>query len=85
VKPDGNDAVICVCDNGIGMDPAQLSALLDAIEGRAKQPGAGETRSVGLSNIAHRLNLKYGERYGIHIESACDVGTSVTIRIPQEH
>jgi two-component system sensor histidine kinase YesM len=84
ISPDGNDAIICVCDNGIGMEPAQLAALLDAIEGRAKQPGAGETRSVGLSNIAQRLKLKYGERYGISIESASDVGTGVTIRIPQE-
>lgn len=84
VQADGRDAVIRVSDNGIGMEPAQLGALLDAIGGRANQPGAGETRSVGLSNIAQRLKLKYGERYGIGITSTCDVGTSVTIRIPQE-
>lgn len=85
VFAEGGDAVICVSDNGIGMEPAQLSALLGAILDRTHPPRQAEGRSVGLVNIAQRLKLKYGERTAISIESTRDVGTSVTIRVPQDY
>ena len=84
-QAEGTDAVICVTDNGIGMEPAQLEALLCAISDRAQSPLRAETRSVGLVNIAQRLKLKYGAHTAISIASTRDVGTSVTIRIPREY
>lgn len=84
VTTDGADAVICVSDNGIGMESVQLSALRQAVLDRAEPPRHAETRSVGLVNIAQRLKLKYGGRTAISIASTQDVGTSVTIRIPQD-
>ncbi len=84
VRAEDSDAVIVVSDNGIGMDEAQLSALLDAIHASAPHPQQAESRSVGLVNIAQRLKLKYGARAVVSIESERDVGTSVTIRMPAE-
>lgn len=84
-QAEGADAVIRVTDNGIGMEPAQLEALLCTISDRAESPLRAETRSVGLANIAQRLKLKYGARTAISIASTRDVGTSVTIRIPREY
>lgn len=83
VMPDGEDAIIRVSDNGIGMEREQLETLLRAISDPAALPARAETRSVGLVNIAQRLKLKYGSRTAIAIESTRDVGTTVTIRIPQ--
>ena len=83
VQAEGDDAVISVSDNGIGMEQAQLDALNQAILDRAQSPLHAETRSVGLVNIAQRLKLKFGEKTRITISSTRDVGTSVTIRIPR--
>ncbi len=82
---DGEDAVISVTDNGIGMEQSQLEALSRSIQDHAHSPLLAETRSVGLVNIAQRLKLKYGARTSISICSTRDVGTSVTIRIPREY
>lgn len=85
VNTDGDGIIIRVSDNGIGMEREQLESLLGAISDRAEPPHQAETRSVGLKNIAQRLKLKYGSRTAIHIESTRDVGTRVTIRIPQDY
>jgi len=85
VTADGTGIIIRVSDNGIGMEREQLESLLGAISDRAEPPHQAETRSVGLKNIAQRLKLKYGSRTAIHIESTRDVGTTVTIRIPQDY
>ncbi len=85
VSADAGDVIICVSDNGIGMEQEQLESLLSAISDPTEQPRQAETRSVGLVNIAQRLKLKYGKRTAISIASTRDVGTSVTIRIPQDY
>lgn len=84
VFAEGEDVVIRVSDNGIGIEPSQLESLLLAVSDDAKPPRKAETQSVGLANIAQRLKLKYGKRTAISIESVRDVGTTVTIRIPQD-
>jgi len=84
VYAENEDVVISVSDNGIGMEQEQLEKLLVALSDPAAAPRYAETRSVGLVNIAQRLKLKYGSRTAISIASTRDVGTSVTIRIPQK-
>lgn len=84
VYAENDDVVICVSDNGIGMEQEQLENLILALSDPAAAPKHAETRSVGLVNIAQRLKLKYGSRTSIQIKSTRDVGTSVTIRIPQK-
>ncbi len=85
VTADGAGIIIRVSDNGIGMEREQLESLIDTFSDRAEPPHPAETRSVGLKNIAQRLKLKYGSRTAIHIESTRDVGTAVTIHIPQDY
>ena len=38
--------------------------------------------NLGLMNVNSRIRMRYGMRYGLHISSAVDKGTEVTIRIP---
>ena len=38
--------------------------------------------SIGLMNINNRLKLKFGDEYGIYINSRINEGTTVTVKIP---
>ncbi len=49
------------------------------VEDREKSPGGSH---YGLSNIEHRLELFFGERIPVQIESSLGIGTCVIISIP---
>ncbi len=71
------DIYMSVEDNGPGMTKEIQGDLLK--EGR-KIPTKGS--GVGLLNVHKRIQLRYGEEYGLTIESQPDEGTKVTIHIP---
>lgn len=64
---------ITVMDNGIGIESEKL-----------KQIFSSETEGIGLQNVSRRLKGIYGDRYGLHLESAIGKGTCAMIRIPRE-
>lgn len=68
---------ICVRDNGYGIPEEELGELLKDT-GRMRGHGSG----VGLINVQRRIQLRFGERFGLSVESEPDVGTEVTIRLP---
>ncbi|WP_055604002.1 histidine kinase [Streptomyces aureus] len=71
----GAEAVVTVEDDGIGMDPELLRAVL-----RGEHPaGSG----IGLSNVDERLRQVYGAEYGLVIETGVGAGMKVTVRIPK--
>ena len=72
---------ITVADNGIGMSQATLAALRESITAPTVEPQPGDT-GVGLINIARRVKLKFGEPYGLTIESTPGEGTQVTLHLP---
>lgn len=43
---------------------------------------AGSSGSIGLINVNRRIKLKYGEPYGISIQSEAGLGTHVTLHLP---
>jgi two-component system LytT family sensor kinase len=73
-EAEGNDCVISVEDDGVGMDPALTEEIL---------AGRGGTDSVGLANVDRRLRNVYGPWYGLVVETAKDEGTRVVVRIPR--
>lgn len=74
------DIYIEVRDNGLGMPEEMVDALL--IENnRVRKKGSG----VGLINVHNRLRLRFGEPYGLEIESRPDEGTTVRIHLPDIH
>lgn len=83
-EPEGT-LVYTVSDNGIGMREELLQQtrknLLDAIQEDPTQPSA--LHGIGLSNIARRLHLYYGDRGRIEIFSQDGQGTTVRVTIPQ--
>ncbi|MGW0120387.1 histidine kinase [Streptomyces sp. NPDC003327] len=71
----GAEAVVTVEDDGVGMDPELLKAVL-----RGEHPsGSG----IGLSNVDERLRQVYGPEHGLVIETGTGAGMKVTVRIPK--
>ncbi len=71
------DIYITIEDNGFGIPEDYLNVILSDTDHK-KAHGSG----VGLINVHKRIQLRFGENYGIQIESELDVGTKVTIHIP---
>lgn len=79
---EGDTIIITVIDNGIGMEKDQLLLLRDTIEGHTPESVDSESRSVGLRNIDQRIRLRFGDEYGISIDSLPNQGTTVSLKIP---
>ena len=75
---DGNDLIIDVTDNGLGMRPEVAQSLLDESRPNIKTSGSG----MGVRNVHRRIQLNFGEQYGLSIFSEPDEGTCVRIRLP---
>lgn len=69
----GDDVVITVRDNGMGMEQEKAETLV-----------AYQAKGYGLKNVNDRIRLLYGEGYGIRIFSAPGEGTNVVMRFPKE-
>lgn len=86
VKPEDNDILIIVEDNGIGMDNNELENLRQNVESTAsmfRHSNQKRRYHIGLGNVNRRIKLYYGEEYGINLISKAGEGTTVTVRIPQ--
>ncbi|MCI5846619.1 MAG: histidine kinase [Clostridiales bacterium] len=68
---------IRVIDNGVGMDEEKQRQVLNALEGGAHFNG------IGISNIHQRLRGKYGQPYGVTIQSRVGYYTLLTVDIPR--
>jgi two-component system sensor histidine kinase YesM len=75
---EGEDLLLTVQDNGVGMTEEQVNQLEEAFEGKRAPV------SYGLHNVHQRIRLTYGTPYGLHVESCLQDGTAVTIRLPME-
>ena len=75
---EGEDLLIDVEDNGLGMRPELAASLLD--EDRPELPTGGS--GIGVRNVHQRIRLTFGEGYGLTILSEPDEGTLVRVRLP---
>ena len=71
------DVFLEISDNGLGMPEEAAAKLLTEGE-RVRSRGSG----VGLLNVHNRIRLRFGEQYGLQIESCPDEGMTVRIHIP---
>ncbi|MFF2480026.1 sensor histidine kinase [Paenibacillus sp. NPDC058071] len=74
---EGGDLRIAVRDNGRGMDGERLKRLFDPTY-RANQRLSG----IGLTNVQERLQLHFGDRYGLTVTSEIGEGTKVELLLP---
>lgn len=75
-KREDNNILLCVRDNGAGMNSEQLEQLQNGIY-QEKQG------SFGLWNVHQRIRLYCGENYGLSFESTPGAGTAVTVTLPE--
>ena len=75
VCQEGEDILFCVQDNGVGMSPEQVSAILEQ--------DAQDRTGIGIKNVNDRLQIYFGKGYGLRIVSELDMGTRVEIRMPK--
>ena len=75
---EGEDLIIDVEDNGLGMRPELAASLLDEDRPEVRTKGSG----IGVRNVHQRVSLTFGEGYGLTIFSEPDEGTLVRIRLP---
>jgi two-component system sensor histidine kinase YesM len=68
--------VIEIVDTGVGMSKAAMDGLLHSSS--AKKMDSSRTR-IGLYNIHKRIQLNYGEQYGVRIRSVLNEGTSIRL------
>ncbi|MEF2246132.1 MULTISPECIES: sensor histidine kinase [unclassified Paenibacillus] len=73
--------VMIVEDNGVGMSQEVIDELLSSEPDETVVPNPERTR-VGLRSIHRRVQLLFGEAYGITIQSIVNQGTSIMIRQP---
>lgn len=74
----GDDLIIDVSDNGLGMRPEVAASLLDENRPEVRTSGSG----IGVRNVHQRIRLTFGPEYGLTIFSEPDEGTLVRIRLP---
>ncbi|SDB51748.1 two-component system, sensor histidine kinase YesM [Pseudobutyrivibrio sp. YE44] len=72
----GDKIELTVKDNGAGMTEARLQEMRDAME-------TGEKIGFGLRTVHQRMQLLYGDEYGLTISSTEGVGTTITAVIPK--
>ncbi|WP_127487884.1 cache domain-containing sensor histidine kinase [Paenibacillus ehimensis] len=78
VNREGDDAVIVIQDDGIGIEETKLPHLLS---GTSSTRMNGMTR-IGLFHVHQTLQLYFGAGYGLRVQSEVGKGTFVRIHIP---
>lgn len=75
----GDELMISIRDNGVGMDEETLLAL----QHRLSQPSDTlDQEHIGIKNVHDRIQFYYGESYGIEVQSHIGTGTTITVRMP---
>lgn len=72
---------IMVTDNGKGI-PREKLAEINAMLNKTSRTLFKSNESIGLINVHERIQMNYGDRYGITVQSEEGIGTKVIIEIP---
>ena len=76
-EKEGNLLVITVADSGSGIAPEKLARLQEMLK-------SGENTPIhtGVHNVHRRIQLLYGDQYGLRITCPAGCGTRVEMRCP---
>lgn len=75
VKERDDKIILSVSDNGVGMSQEQCREILHR--------DAKDKTGIGIKNVNDRIQIYFGNQYGLSIESELDEGTRVEISIPK--
>lgn len=74
----GNDIKIVITDNGVGIAELELEAILK----EDCQEHSLRVNGLGIASVAERIKMYFGSPYGLTIESAPGLYTTVEIILP---
>ena len=78
-----NEIVLFVYDNGEGMSQMKLQEVKEFLSSRDNSEGSQQETGIGLINVNRRIQLHFGDPYGIQIESELHTGTKLKVTIPK--
>ena len=76
---DNGDVILCVTDNGIGIDPShfeKIFGVFQRLHGQEEYPGTG----IGLATVKQALDMLEGK---IWVESSVGNGSSFFVQLPR--
>ncbi len=77
--------IISLSDDGAGIEPSILEEIKNRFKYEAAATASESRRSnIGLQNVHLRLKQFFGPEYGLQIESARGIGTTLYIVLPLE-
>lgn len=84
VTREDEQVIICIRDNGVGMDAGTLAEIQSRLSRLSRQGDRvwNSGTSIGLINAASRIVMHFGPAYGMKMESGEGQGTRVTVVIP---
>ena len=81
-KKAGDDFVMLeVQDNGVGFTPYKLDQVRTSFNNDSNRILKNET-GFGLENVHKRIQLYYGDQYGLQVDSKYQEGTKIVVLIP---
>lgn len=81
VATDGDDILIAVADDGLGMDHTVADRLLAGVNDSRPSGGGSRGAGMALRNVAERIERFFGAGSGVEIVSKPGEGTCVTLRL----
>ncbi|WP_456276474.1 cache domain-containing sensor histidine kinase [Bacillus sp. AK128] len=79
----GSSLKVCVIDNGKGMTNERVDEIMEHLkQNRMKESELGSHLGIGIANVNRRIQLLFGDEFGVSISSQENKGTTVTITIP---
>ncbi|MDQ8737109.1 histidine kinase [Paenibacillus sp. LHD-38] len=78
---DSGDCIISVEDNGSGITRDDCTFIKSKLQ---EQSDIEDEQRIGLRNIHQRLQLMFGDNYGLEIESEIGIGTKITMKLPRK-
>ena len=73
---------IKITDNGRGCSQETLRELRTAMENKKEPEGSGHSSELGLYNVHRRLQLMFGEEYGIEMDARATQGFLIHLHVP---
>ncbi|QDP41299.1 sensor histidine kinase [Radiobacillus deserti] len=78
----GEETMVEVEDDGVGMDEQTISRLLDTSVDTENMEHIGHSTGIGMTNVIRRLQLFYQSDYVMEIESEIHSGTIIRLVLP---
>jgi two-component system sensor histidine kinase YesM len=87
-RREGEQFLVIVEDNGAGIAPDKLAELTDKLKmnrlAEVSTKDVYHRGGIGLINVHRRIQMVFGEEYGIAIESKAGEGTRVIMTMPAD-